>query len=190
MAVVDFLDENEVSRRLSMPALIEAMEHALIDFSAGRVHPTGAPVRRGRGPPRLLGAHARRWRVDGGEAGHVLSRERRARFAHALRARDRVRSGHRRTAGCARRPAHHRDAHGRSLRRRHEAARRPGPRRRSLSSVPGFKPAPTSMPSGRFARSTRSGSGAETRPMLVPSPKASEPRSPRPRQQCAVHRSW
>ncbi len=37
MAVIDFLDENEVSRRLSMPALIEAMEHALIDFSAGRV---------------------------------------------------------------------------------------------------------------------------------------------------------
>ncbi len=37
MAAIDFLDENEVSRRLSMPALIESMERALIDFSAGRV---------------------------------------------------------------------------------------------------------------------------------------------------------
>lgn len=37
VAAIEFLDENEVSRRLATPALIEAMEFALMEFSAGRV---------------------------------------------------------------------------------------------------------------------------------------------------------
>lgn len=35
--MVQFLDEEAVRKRLQMPALIEAMQEALIDFSAGRV---------------------------------------------------------------------------------------------------------------------------------------------------------
>lgn len=37
MSAIEFLDEGEIARRLQMPPLIDAMEQALIEFSAGRV---------------------------------------------------------------------------------------------------------------------------------------------------------
>ena len=37
MGEIEFLDEAAVASRLTMPVLIDAMERALVDFSAGRV---------------------------------------------------------------------------------------------------------------------------------------------------------
>ena len=131
------LTERDVRAVLPMPDLIAAMEGALAQFSAGAVRqPVRTVIEVGRGP-RLLRRHAGGARRSAGRGRQARDRVRaqpRARPALAPGDHRPARSRDGRARGDARRPLHHRSAHGRGLGRVGEA---PGAAGRARAGIIG-----------------------------------------------------